>query len=52
MFVRLVTELQIDVDNAALRGLMLRALAEGWTAPALLAPACIGAGPRTARPAR
>ncbi len=41
MFVRLVTELQIDVDNAALRGFMLRALAEGWTAPALLAPASI-----------
>ena len=55
MFVRLVTELQIDVDNAALRGLMLRALAEGWTAPALLAPACIALirhGPASALIAR
>jgi Flp pilus assembly protein TadD len=42
MFVRLITEMQIGADNAALRGFMLRALAEGWTAPALLAPACIG----------
>jgi SAM-dependent methyltransferase/Flp pilus assembly protein TadD len=41
MFVRLVTELPIGADNTVLRGFMLRALAEGWTAAALLAPACI-----------
>ena len=55
MFVRLVTELPIGSDNTVLRGFMLRALAEGWTAPALLAPACIGLirhGPASALIAR
>ena len=55
MFVRLVTGLPIDADNAALRGFLLRALDEGWTAPALLAPACIGLirhGPASALIAR
>jgi SAM-dependent methyltransferase/Flp pilus assembly protein TadD len=51
MFVRLVTGLQVEADSAALRGFLLRALEEGWTAPALLAPACIALirhGPATA----
>lgn len=41
LFVQIVRELPEGTDPPALRGLLVRALDEGWTAPAVLAPACI-----------
>jgi 2-polyprenyl-3-methyl-5-hydroxy-6-metoxy-1,4-benzoquinol methylase/Flp pilus assembly protein TadD len=41
LFVRIVRELPAHTESPALRGLLVRALDEGWTAPAVLAPACI-----------
>ena len=45
---RIVTALPIEADNAALRGLLMRALNEAWSAPSILAPAVHRADP--ARP--
>jgi SAM-dependent methyltransferase/Flp pilus assembly protein TadD len=42
LFVRIVTSLRIESDNPSLRSLLLRALDEGWSAPSILAPPCIG----------
>jgi SAM-dependent methyltransferase/Flp pilus assembly protein TadD len=42
LLVRLVAGRSVEADNAALRGLIVRALNEGWTAPTVLAPASVG----------
>jgi Flp pilus assembly protein TadD/SAM-dependent methyltransferase len=55
LFAWLVAGISIDRDEARLRGLLMRALAEGWAAPGPLAPACIGLirhGPESALIAR
>jgi SAM-dependent methyltransferase len=42
LLVRIVTASPVEADNARLRGLMVRALNEAWSAPSILAPPCIG----------